>query len=118
MNFEEILHVGLDGLSSKEERKRLMDEAVRFFLEMKSKMESGDPEKREEAKERLANIAALLAARKSGLVAITGLTPSQFDAISRLGSEHEAVSEAKAKLEKIFKPESRRKPLKGGRLPG
>jgi hypothetical protein len=117
MNFEEFLHQALDDLSSKEKRDQMLEEAVQFFLEMKSKMESGDPQKREVAKERLSKIQALLTARKNGLFEMTGLTPTQFDAISRLGKEHEAIAEAKAKLQAIFKQKSRPNQLKSGRLP-
>jgi hypothetical protein len=117
MTFEEILHQRLDEISSKEKRDRLLEEAVHFFLEMKSKMESGDPQQREEAIERLTKIQAQLSARKNSLSKMTGLTPSQFDAISRLGKEHEAVRDAKAKLQEIFKPKSRPNHPQSGRLP-
>ncbi len=116
MNFEELLHQALDDLSSKEKRDWMLEEAVQFFLEMKSKMESGDPQQREVAKQNLSKIQALLTARKKGLSEMTGLTPSQFDAISRLGKEHEAISEAKGKLQEIFKQKSRPNQLKSGRL--
>jgi len=117
MTFEETLHQGLDDLSSKEKRDRLLQEAVRFFLEMKSNMESGDPQKREAAVHELTKILAQLRVRKNGLAAMTGLTYSQFDAISRLGKEHEAIRVAKAKLQEIFKPKAHPNQRKGDRLP-
>jgi hypothetical protein len=117
MNFEELLHQALDDLSSKEKRDRMLEEAVQFFLEMKSKMESGDPQKREVATQDLSKIQALLTARKNSLSVMTGLSPAQFDALSRLGKEHEAIAEAKAKLQEIFTQKSRPNQLKSGRLP-
>jgi len=116
MNFEELLDYSLDDIASKEKRDRMLEEAVQFFLEMKSKMESGDPQQIEAAKERLTKIQALLNARKNGLSLMTGLTPSQFDVISRLGKEHEAIREAKVKLQEIFKPKAHPNQRKGGRL--
>ena len=115
-----MLYVGLDPSSSKEKRDEMLDAMIAFYLEMKSKMESGDPKQREAAMRKLAEIQATLTARKNALCEMTGLTPTQLETLSNhpcLGKEHEAVTEAKARLQKILNPDSRPKQPKKGLIP-
>lgn len=115
MKYEDILYQGLDDCTSKEKREQMINATIAFFLDMKGKIESGDPAKREEAIKKTAEIQAILIARRNALCELTGLTPKQLDYLSRLGKEHEAVTEAKEKLKKALNPSASRPKLKNNK---
>lgn len=112
MKYEDILHQGLDDCSSDAKRDQMIDATIAFFLEMKAKIESGDPAQKEEAIRRTSEIQALLMARRNALCEMTGLTPERLEYLSRhplFNKQHEAVAEARAKLQKAVNPPRRRK---------
>lgn len=112
MKYEDILYQGLDDCSSQEKRNQMIDATIAFFLEMKAKIESGDPAQKEEAIQKTSEIQSLLMARRNALCEMTGLTPERLEYLSQhpmFSKQHEAVAEAKAKLQKALRPTRRRR---------
>jgi len=94
------------GAPSQEKLMNLMDESLEFFREIKSKMESDDPEKREEALKETLEIKWLLESKMQSLCDKTGLNMSQLAALAENTSrmspeERNAIESAKAKFQEI-----------------
>jgi hypothetical protein len=94
------------GAPSQEKLMNLMDESMEFFREIKSKMESDDPEKREEALKETLEIKWILESKMQSLSEKTGLNMNQLAALAENTSrmspeERSAIESAKAKFQAI-----------------
>lgn len=111
MKYEDLLLQDLD-CANEEKRNQLIQAATTFYVEMKSKMESGDPVKRKEAMERMTEVQALLTAKRNAICEKTGLTPEQLAIMSqhpRFRDSHEAITQAQEKIDLSLNPPHRPK---------
>lgn len=114
MNYEKIIHEGLNDCASKEKRDALIEAMISFSLQMKAHIESGDPARKEEALRKTQEIKDILTDRRNALCERTGLTPEELDVVSKhpmFGQEHEAVAEARKKLGRTLSAKSTKKRL-------
>ena len=73
---------GSESMPKQEELMELMDQTMRFFREMKGKMESKDEKERKEALDELNEVKRVLEGKLKSIVEKTGLSPDQLMALS------------------------------------
>lgn len=102
-----------DEAPSKEKVLGLMDETMSFFRQIKTKLESGDPEKQKEAFEDTMEMKQILESKMQGLAEKTGLNLTELAALAEnMGNmspeEQSAIQEAQNKLHQIQEEETKK----------
>ena len=112
-NYADIIEASLSDSSSKEKRDLMVQATLAFYLEMKRKIESGDPAQKEEASKKLLEIQNLLSSKKDEICQTTGLSPDAIALACRhpqLQKERKAVYEANEQLKAALEtPPSRKR---------
>jgi hypothetical protein len=102
MKYADVINQALEDSANPEKRSLLVEATIAFYLELKAKMESGDPAKRKEAQQEAMEIQALLIAHRNQMCDQLKLSPEQFTKLCAhpmFAGQNQAVEEARARVE-------------------